>query len=278
MPGATSALYEPFIERDLEAIPAAARAFLQEHSVDELWVAVARFAVLAHAPSQHAKRAVLAARAAYDVRDELGERWVDMIVECARYAAGSRQPWSEPPILDPPPPDPSESLPDAIAAADRVRAERWLSAHVDDGEGELRSLARGDALLILDAALALEPHLGAKGRYALLRMVVAELLVGRGDEIAEPLETLVARAIDERGAVDAVRAVFVKVAAEPPPTPTEAPSHRGTLHPYPLARDYAQTLIAHAVAHKLPSRAGEFLAAVHDNLENGESYAEWSFA
>ncbi|MFP5245672.1 MAG: hypothetical protein ACLGH0_03175, partial [Thermoanaerobaculia bacterium] len=102
MSGAASALYEPLIERDLDAFPAAARAFLASHSEEELWIAVARFAVLAYAPAQHAKRAVVACRATWDLRDELEERFVPMIVECARYAAESRQPWSEPPILDPP--------------------------------------------------------------------------------------------------------------------------------------------------------------------------------
>src|SRR5688572_14827187 len=89
----TSALYEPLIERELAAIPAAARAFAAEHSADDLWIAVTRFAVLAYAPSQHAKRAVMACRAAHDLRDALGDRWLDMIIECARYAAESRQPW-----------------------------------------------------------------------------------------------------------------------------------------------------------------------------------------
>jgi hypothetical protein len=53
---------------------------------------------------------------------------------------------------------------------------------------------------------------------------------------------------------------------------------RDALAPYPLARDYAQTLIAHSIAHTLPARQQEFLAAVHHNLEHGESFAEWSFA
>ncbi|HKR65747.1 MAG TPA: hypothetical protein VJZ00_18600, partial [Thermoanaerobaculia bacterium] len=97
-----NALYEPLIERDLDAFPAAARAFLESHSPDELWIAVARFAVLAYAPSQHAKRAVMAVRAAHDMREAMGERWTELVIECARYAAQSRQPWSEPPLLDPP--------------------------------------------------------------------------------------------------------------------------------------------------------------------------------
>jgi hypothetical protein len=265
MSGATSALYEPLIERDLEAIPAAARVFVESHSEEELWIAVARFAVLAYAPSQHSKRAVMAARAAYEIRT------FDLIVECARYAAESRQPWSEPPILEPPEPDATSSLQDAIASGDRLLAERWLSAHLDDAEVELREAARGDALLMLDAALALEQTLGKKGRFALLRMVTAELFTP-SDHPGEPLEALVERAIASNGAIDDVRAVFIAASGLPPlreAVPVE---------PYRLARDYAQTLIAHSVARTLPSRADDFLRAVHHNLEHGESFAEWSFA
>jgi hypothetical protein len=293
----TSALYEPFIERDLAAIPAAARAFADAHSADELWIAVTRFAVLAYAPSQHAKRAVMACRAAHDVREELGERWIDMIVECARYAAESRQPWSEPPILDPPHVDDAQprdvdELRAAIDANDRHRAERWLAARLDDAHEDLRSVAQGDALLMLDTAIALEALLGEKGRYALLRMVIVELLA-ETEDVDEPIETLIDRAIADRGAVDSVRKVFVRNAGVPPAgsaasrrrppgvaardAATSAGEDAG-VPMYPLARDYAQTLIAHAIAHKLPARQQEFLAAVHHNLEHGESFAEWSFA
>ena len=279
----TSALYEPLIERDLAAIPAAARAFAAEHSADELWIAVTRFAVLAYAPSQHAKRAVMACRAAHEMRDELGDRWLDMIIECARYAAESRQPWSEPPILDPPHVDAAQprdlaELRAAIEENDRFRAERWLSARLDDAHDDLRAVAKGDALLMLDTAVALEDFLGEKGRYALLRMVIAELLTPT-EAVDEPLETLIDRAIAEHGSVDSVRNVFVASAA-PHPSPLPG-GERGlgvALAPYPLARDYAQTLIAHSIAHKLPTRQQEFLAAVHHNLEHGESFAEWSFA
>jgi hypothetical protein len=339
----TSALYEPLIERDLAAIPAAARAFAQEHSAEELWIAVARFAVLAYAPSQHAKRAVLACRAAYDVREQLGDRWLEMIVECARYAAESRPPWSEPPILDPPRVDELIDLHAAIAANDRLAAEHWLASHLDEAPEELRFLARGDALLMLDAAVALERVLGEKGRYALLRMVMAELLTPVED-VTEPIEVLIDRAIAEKGSIESVTRVFIAAAATASlprlrvmttPHPPSAPSpltrgegcsfptsreihvsgqalpptydlarapiqvafslsqpHRdgekvakpdegrsgNACAPYPLARDYAQTLIAHAIAHTLPARANEFLAAVHHNLEHGESFAEWSFA
>jgi hypothetical protein len=275
----TSALYEPLIERDLDAIPAAARTFAERHSVDDLWIAVTRFAVLAYAPSQHAKRAVMACRAAYDVRQSLGERWIDMIIECARYAAESRQPWSEPPILDPPHLDDAQprdvgELRAALEAKDRFRAELWLAARIGDAHEDLRSVARGDALLMLDTAMALEVLLGEKGRYALLRMVIVELLTP-SEDVTEPIEVLIDRAIAERGSVDSVRNVLIASAA---PHPGPLPGGERGLGPYQLARDYAQTLLAHAIAHKLPARQHEFLAAVHHNLEHGESFAEWSFA
>lgn len=262
MSGATSALYEPLIERDLDAIPLAARAFAESHSEDELWIAIARFAVLAYAPVQHAKRAVMA------VRYARGFEWT---IECARYAAESRLPWSEPPILEPPVPDASSSLREVLASRDRIRAERWLAAHLHDAERELRDVARGDALLMLDTAIALEKKLGEKGRYALLRMVLGEML-SESEHPNESLDALVDRAIASNGAIDDVRNVFIAAIGLPVLRDAEP------LAPYELARDYAQTLIAHEVARTLPSRADEFLRAVHHNLEHGESFAEWSFA
>jgi hypothetical protein len=128
---------------------------------------------------------------------------------------------------------------------------------------------------MLDTAIALEPLLGRKGRYALLRIVIAELLT-ETEDVTEPLETLIDRAIAEQGSVDSVRDVFIRNAGVPPAGPSA--STPPPLSPYPLARDYAQTLIAHAIAHTLPTRAAEFLAAVHHNLEHGESFAAWSFA
>ncbi|HYO79115.1 MAG TPA: hypothetical protein VE010_21805, partial [Thermoanaerobaculia bacterium] len=182
MPSATSALYEPLIERDLDAIAPAAHAFLERHSEEELWVAVARFAVLAYAPAQHAKRAVMAARAAQDMRS------VELTIACARYAAESRLPWSEPPIFE------GGELPSYDA---------------------LRTNARGDALLMLDAAQALERTLGEKGRAALVRMVTCEL-ESPSEHPTESLEVLVDRAIGSNGAIDDVRSVFVAAVGLPP--------------------------------------------------------------
>src|SRR5204863_1729598 len=115
--------YEPLIERDLVAIPGAVQQFRDAHGSEEAWKAVARFAVLAYAPAQHAKHALLCCLSAWEIREQLGARFDDALVECATYAATSRQPWSEPPILDPPPPDPSARL----RGADRLEAERWLA-------------------------------------------------------------------------------------------------------------------------------------------------------
>ena len=239
-------LYEPLIERDLDAIPDAVREFLAENPPHELFLAVARFAVLAYAPSPHSKRAVMACRAAWDLRDVMGQGWTDLLSECARYAAVSRRPWSEPPILD--------------------------ALETPDVE-ELRSKVRGDARLMLDTALALLPVLGEKGKGALLRMPVEEMEAepDAPADSTEPLDVLVQRAVDANGSVDAVRDVFI--AASSPSA--HVPKEKEGPPVYPLDRDFAQTLIAHATPLPGHLRA-PFLAAVHHNLAHGESFAGWS--
>ena len=130
------ALYDPFIERDVDGIRNAARDYREAHSSEELFLSVARFAVLAYSPSQHGKHALLCGLAAHDLRDELGERFDDIVTECGIYAAMARQPWSEPPILDPPDVDSAagsdEELRAAIEGDDRLRGERWLAARLND--------------------------------------------------------------------------------------------------------------------------------------------------
>ena len=236
----SSELYEPLLERDLDAIPAAARAFADAHSIDELYLAVARFAVLAYAPSMHAKRAVMACRAIHDLHGD--ENFFDWIVECARYAAESRQPWSEPPIISEIEPIPRE---------------------------ELERNAGDDALMMIDTAFALIPILGEKGRSALLRMPLMEL-EGSQTRTSLPLETLVDRAIESHGAIEDVTHVLARNAGVPPAERAASPP------PYHLARDFAQTLLAHA--HPPDYRRDEFLAAVKDNLAHGEDFSAWSLA
>src|SRR5258707_14056248 len=83
---------ESFLERDETEIRSAIREFRAGHSSDELFLNVARFAVMAYAPSQHSKHALLACLSAYDIREECGERWDALLTEWAIYAAQSRQP------------------------------------------------------------------------------------------------------------------------------------------------------------------------------------------
>lgn len=287
MQGAVGALYEVLIERDLPSIPRAAAQFLERESAGSLWTAVSRFALLAFAPSLHSKRALVACRAAGELQDEYGARWSEILVECARYAAESRPPWSEPPPLDPPEIDASAATDDlaaVLASGDRLRAERWLAAHVDEAPSALLPAARGETLLLLDAALALEATLGAKGRFALLRTVVWDLVANPGETDPDlPVAELVARASSEQGSIESVSAVFAAEARRRMETrPAPSPQRAAPPHPAPvyrLARDFAQTLIARSVTRRLiPAEAELLLAAVDENLEHGESYADWSLA
>ncbi|HEY0143979.1 MAG TPA: hypothetical protein VGF48_24040 [Thermoanaerobaculia bacterium] len=279
MSGAVGALYEPLLERDLAAIPEAVRAYRAEHSLEDLWLTVTRFALLAYSPSEHARHALLCCLAARGASEE----W---LTECARYAAEARQPWSEPPILELPAIEEDqrrdlEELRAAVGEGDRARGERWLASRFgladqlgsdlrcfDELGSDLLSLARehGDAVLIVRAAIALVPLLGQKGAYATLRVAVWDLIAKREEE---PLpersrEELAAAVVESEGAIDAVTALLVASDIGEVPNCVE---------PYQLARDYGHLLLAHAAS--FPDDA---LEAVARNLEHGESYAEWTFA
>ena len=248
-------LYEPFLERELEAIPDAVRAYRAEHSPEETWLAVTRFALLAYAPSEHSRHALLCCLAVHDVG--ITDEW---LVELARYAAESRQPWSEPPIFDPPA---VEVDPGALRdlLEDRHAAERWLAFHLDDGEDELRAVAaeHGDALLVVDAAIRLVPLLGEKGKYATLRVGVWDVVAKRSEGRAE--------VTGEPGSLEHTHALLVESVLCGPPART-APKPGAP--PYRLARDYGSLLLAHAAG--LPTEA------IRHNLDSGENYDEWTFA
>jgi hypothetical protein len=307
MSSAVSALYERLIERDLDAIPAAVKGF--DNSGD-LYLAVARFAVMAYAPSQHSKHAFLAMLAAHELRDAYGERWNDLLIECARYAAESRQPWSEPPILDPPAIDDDQprdldALREAIRSRDRLAGERWLSARLDDENlhDDLLTVAADDfedlghKVIITAAAWKLAPILGEKGRYATLRIAIWEMTQNHGDTenteisvISVPpwlRDQLIENAVAEKGSLESVHAVFLHEAAKntvifdrvraylatlPMRTPTESLPSAGAPPIYRLARDYAQSLNAYAIGDDRLSAAARY------NLDNAPSFAEWSFA
>lgn len=296
-------LYEALLERDEAATRRAVEDFGDD---DELFLAVARFAVLAYAPSQHAKHAFLACLAAYDLREELGASYREMLTECAIYAAGSRLPWSEPPILDPPQVDEEPDLDAALRDGDRLAAEHWLAFHLDDPQLEQRYFEAasrdfedlGMKLIVSRAAWRLVPILGEKGRFALLRTGIYEWTAYRGETFVErgvPVdrEELIARLVANDGSLIATHNVFLLDAAlgtpvesrvleflwstDTPVCAAEAQTAVSVLHPYRLARDYAQTLIAHAVAQRIP-QAKAMLAAVHRNLDQSTGFEEWSFA
>jgi hypothetical protein len=309
----TAALYEPLIERNIAAIPDAIRAFRDEHGSDETFLAVARFAVLAYAPSQHAKHALLSCLAAHDLRER--DYFDDLVVECAIYAAASRQPWSEPPILDPPPVDDVPATFD-----DRISAERWLAARMHDpnlARDYFRVATRdfedlGHKLIVSAAAWRLASILGEQGRYATLRVGVWEDVAYSGPQYEERgtaldervlLERLIDQMVNERGSIESAHAVFLFDAAletgtskrvcdyltdaatsQRRPGFSPAAGLKPGLRPiYRLARDYAECLKAHAVARRLRARfpdaaVDRIVAAAHDNLEHAPSFEEWSFA
>ncbi len=299
-------LYEALLERDEAATRRAIEDVADDH---ELFLAVARFAVLAYAPAQHAKHAFLACLAAYDLRAELGASYREMLTECAIYAGGSRLPWSEPPILDPPQVEEVPDLDAALRDGDRLAAERWLAVTLDAPDFEPRFFAAaaqdfedlGHKLIVSNAAWRFVPILGEKGKYAVLRAAVWEWTAYRGEAFVGSDEhvdrdALIARLVDdvieEEGSLIATHNVFLLDASlgtnqearvseylsrlVPSPRENEERVAKG-LKPYRLARDYAQTLIAHAVATRIP-QTRRMLDAVQKNLDNSTGFEEWSFA
>ena len=308
MSSAVSALYEPLIARDLEAVERAVRRFRETQTSHDLYLAVGRFAVLSFAPSQHARHAVLAALSAYDLRDDFGDRWDELLIEVARYASASRQPWSEPPIPDPPAVDPGTpsdlvELRAAIRERDRLRGERWLAQNLDR-ESLARDLALvsfedlsdlGHKVILTNAALKLISILGEKGQYVALRMAIWELTAQAGqsagsvDTTETALRRLIDRCVAERGSLESAHGVFLFDAALE--LRERVDGKRGidaaaSSHPAPvynLARDMGALLKAHAVGRRLHVRfptapLDSFVAAVKSNLESGPSLEEWSFA
>jgi hypothetical protein len=308
--------YEPFIERDLDAIPAAVADFRATHSAEETWTAVTRFAVLAFAPSQHSMHALLACLSVWDLRDDFGRRFDDAIVNCAIYAAASRQPWSEPPMLDPPKIDADQrgdagELREAIAVSDRLRAERWLAKRYtdDDFASDYFTVAcddfedLGHKLIVANAATRLADLLGEKGRYAMLRVGVWEMVAvgsresgagSRSSDLDSLCVALVASVSDIVSAhalflFDAALqtkndAVIARVANHLSATESPTPDARQPTPEVPIysfARDYGACLKAHAIAKRLRPRFPNadfdgMLAAMHRNLE--KSSEEMTFA
>jgi hypothetical protein len=276
------------------------REFSATHGSEEAWKAIARFTVLAYAPAQHAKHALLACLSAWEIRDQLGARFDDALVECATYAATSRQPWSEPPILDPPPPDPSARL----RGADRLEAERWLATSFDAAEyfavaaEDFEDL--GHKLIVANAAFKLANLLGEKGRYAALRVGVWEMTAYSGERYERrggsvTLEQLADNMVANRGDIESAHAVFLYDAAietgqekrvsdylstiqRPSPRLRGEGARRADEGPpiYSYARDCTSYLKSHAVARR--RGIARIIPAAWDNLQHGPSLEAFSFA
>lgn len=301
-------MIEAFLERDENRIRAAISDYRKTHSSDELFLEVARFAVMAYAPSQHLKHALLACLSAHDIREECGDRWDSLLTECAIYVAQSRQPWSEPPILDPPPIESDqrgdvEELRAAVAEGDRLRAERWLAKQIADPDLERDYFAVaaddfedfGHKMVVARAAFRLAEILGDKGRFAVLRVGVWEMCAYQGARYEErgrraELGALVDNALAEGGSLEAMHHVFLFDAAAGTPVEDRVSDYLGSLKVKPgsaftsrrdppiyrLARDYGSYLKSFAVTKRL--RDIRILDAAKYNLEHGSSFEDYSFA
>ena len=299
-------LYEVLIERDLAAVPAAVAEFRASHGSAETYLAIGRFAVLAYAPSQHGKHAVLAGLAAWALREE--PYFDDVVTQCAIYAAESRQPWSEPPILTPPAIDDDQrgdvdELREAIAAGDRLRGERWLAKRLDDAglAGDYFTAAADDfedlghKLIVADAAWRLVHILGQYGRFAALRLGIWEMCAYQGDRYVE--QGLIAEDLDQRlinnfianeGDIESAHALFLLEAARgkaietrvrdylthttKPSAPRPLPPAPSSPPVYNLSRDYAEYLKIHAL-----TRDPQVRAAAKRNLDRSH-FDELTFA
>lgn len=308
-------LYEPLLERDVAGIRHAIAEFRKTHTLDELFAEVARFAVLAYAPSQHGKHSVIACLSAH----ELGAT-DELLTECAIYAALARQPWSEPPITDPP--DAADrgdldELRDAIAEGDRLRGERWLAKRLDDPRPDYFLAAADDfedlghKIVMAATVWKLASLFPARARFAALRLGIWEMTSYRGARyeeqgVALDAETLMAQLVDsmvaQRGDIVSAHAIFLLDAALQTEDATVirrvrdylsvyGPASAAQTHdrltpaltPYTLARDYGAYLKAHAVAKRLRTRFPQvnfdgMLAAAAYNLEHAPSFEEFSFA
>jgi hypothetical protein len=164
MSGAFSPLFEAMLYRDRDAIASGIVAALADGGVDALFKDLIRFAVLAFAPSEHGKAALLAVVAGSEIANALDDS-ATLVRHCAEYQADTRTPWSEPPIGDPPALEASQrddfqEIEEAIIHGDRLRGERWLAANLERNDLAERFFsaaiaASGESLLTIPVAVAL---------------------------------------------------------------------------------------------------------------------------
>ena len=160
---------------------------------------------------------------AWELRDALGSQWDDVLTECAIYAATSRQPWSEPPITDPPLLEPGgrgdiDELRECVETLDRLRGERWLARRYRDGdfERDFFTVATDDfedlghKLIVAVAAWKLAKIFPP---YPTLRTGIWEMTAYHGPAPTPVTHDVVDRMIDSRGDIECAHALFVYDAA-----------------------------------------------------------------
>lgn len=254
-------LYDPLLERDEAGIRAAIHEFRGSHTSGELSAAIARFAVLVYAPSQHGKHAMICCLSAYEAREQLGDRYDDTLAECAIYAAASRQPWSEPPITVPPPLAPGqrgdlEELRECVDTSDRLRAERWLAKREADADLERDLFVAatddfedlGHKLIVAVTASKLAAIFGGEARYATLRTAIWEMTAYRGPRYIETgreadAQRLIDNMVASCGDVISAQAVFL----------LDAALQTGQAEVIRRVRDYLDSSVAGSAAVTLPA-------------------------
>lgn len=224
-------------------------------------------------------------------------------------------------MLDPPKLDPDqrgdlEELRGAIADSDRLRAERWLAKRYRDPDlahdyftaasDDFEDL--GHKLIVASAAWRFADLLGEKGKFAMLRVGLWEMVaLGRGElgtvsgsrDLNALCTALVANVIANGGDIVSAHAMFLFDAAlqtgddsvidrvvghlSSVSESSISDSRRPTPAPYSFARDYGACLKAHAVARRLRLRFPNadfdgMLVAVHNNLETSPSSEGMAFA
>ena len=226
---------------------------------------------------------------AWDARAEAGDRWDELLAECAIYAAASRQPWSEPPISDPPPLEPDQrgdidELREAVATGDRLRGERWLAKRINDSDflRDFFTVATDDfedlghKLIVAVNAWRLSLMFP---RYATLRTAIWEMTAYRGDAKSPVTDDVVEKMIANRGEVESAHALWVYDAArqvEDRQSCLSGQARLPVLHPYRLARDCGAYLKSFAVAKRLAD--ARIVDAAKYNLDHAPSFEDFSFA
>lgn len=125
-------LLEPLLVRDDEGIASSVSAQISEAGFPSALAQVAQFAILAYAPDQRARAALLSLEALGVIADRLPAELRSLqLIEMARMSADARRPWSEAPITTAPVTTTADARDDALQRAviqrDRLAVERWIA-------------------------------------------------------------------------------------------------------------------------------------------------------